>query len=106
MFILEGNGRRRVILGSANLSLSAFGGLQGEHLVVFDDDPGMYERALLIYEEQLKDSDPIPPNLLHKTGQLEIDEITIFQKIIHTREAFVLDPVKVGPPAGEHHLRI
>src|ERR1700719_5045719 len=59
MFLLEGNGRRRVILGSANLSLSAFGGLQGEHIVVFDDDPGMYERALLIYEEQLKDSDPI-----------------------------------------------
>jgi hypothetical protein len=100
MFVLEGSGKRRVILGSANLSFSAFGGLQGEHLVVFDDDPAMYERALLIYEEQLKDSDPIAPNLIHKAGQVEIDEIPAFQKIIHTREAFVLDPAKLGPPAS------
>lgn len=100
MFILEGNGRRRVILGSANLSLSAFGGLQGEHPVVFDDDPGMYERALLIYEELLKDSDPILPNVLQKTGVLEIDELPAFQKIVHTRDAFVLEPSKLGTPGS------
>jgi hypothetical protein len=100
MFILEGNGRRRVILGSANLSLSAFGGLQGEHPIVFDDDPAMYERALLIYEDLLKDSDPIPPNVLQKTGNVEIDELPAFQKIVHTRDAFVLEPGKIGTPGS------
>jgi hypothetical protein len=100
MFLLEGNGRRRVVLGSANLSLSAFGGLQGEHLVVFDDDLGMYEQALLIYEEQLKDSDPILPNVLRKTGAVEIDELPAFQKIVHTRDAFVLEPGKLGTPGS------
>jgi hypothetical protein len=100
MFLLEGDGRRRVILGSANLSLSAFGGLQGEHLVVFDDDLGMYEQALHIYEEQLKDSDPILPNILHKTGAVEIDELPAFQKVVHSRDAFVLEPGKLGTPGS------
>src|SRR5277367_3294695 len=100
MFILEGDGRRRVILGSANLSLSAFGGLQGEHLVVFDDDPGMYERALLIYEELLKDTDPILPNILQKTGAVEINELPAFQKIVHAKDAFVLEPGKLGTPGS------
>ncbi len=49
----RGQAGRRVILGSANLSQAAFSGRQGEHVVVFDDDPPMYVAALRIYEEQL-----------------------------------------------------
>ena len=36
--LLEGEGRRRVIVGSANLSETAFSGRQAETLIVFDDD--------------------------------------------------------------------
>lgn len=39
VFILKGeNGRRRVITGSANMSASAFCGLQRENIVCFDDE--------------------------------------------------------------------
>ena len=38
IYLLEGEGRRRVIVGSANLSETAFSGRQAETLIVFDDD--------------------------------------------------------------------
>ena len=38
IYLLEGAGRRRVIVGSANLSETAFSGRQAETLIVFDDD--------------------------------------------------------------------
>lgn len=95
MFILEGNGRRSVILGSANLSHAAFAGLQGEHLTVFEDDAA-YRMALEIYEAQLKESDPILPHFFDKAGPLEVDELPAFQEILKTREALVIEPSKLG----------
>ncbi len=38
IYLLENEGRRRVIVGSANLSETAFSGRQAETLIVFDDD--------------------------------------------------------------------
>lgn len=38
IYLLEGESRKRVIVGSANLSETAFSGRQAETLVVFDDD--------------------------------------------------------------------
>jgi hypothetical protein len=98
VFILEGSGKRRVILGSANMSAAAFGGLQSEQLVVFDDDSGMYEAERLMYDALLKDTAPIPPDIFRKEGSVEIDEIPTFSKILRTREAFVVEPAKVGTP--------
>src|SRR5215469_1215743 len=99
MFILEGNGRRRVILGSANLSHAAFGGLQGEHITVFDED-GAYRMALEIYETQLKESDPIPPQFFEKAGPIEVEDLPAFSEIIRTREALVIEPSKLGAPGA------
>jgi hypothetical protein len=99
VFVLEGGGRRRVIIGSANMSSAAFGGLQSEHVVVFDDDPGMFQQALVNYEELLADCAPIPAEIFHKAGAVEIDQLPTFHKILHTREAFVVEPAKIGMPA-------
>ncbi len=99
VFILEGDGRRRVIVGSANMSSAAFAGLQSEHVVVFDDDPGMFQQALVNYEELLADCAPIPAEIFHQAGAVEIDQLPTFHKILHTREAFIVEPAKIGMPA-------
>ena len=44
------DGRRRVIVGSANLSETAFSGRQAETLVMFDDDVAAWEHYLAQYE--------------------------------------------------------
>ena len=98
LFILEGNGRRRVILGSANMSSAAFNGLQSEHVVVFDDDQEMFEHALLIYERLLNDCAPISPEIFTKAGAVEIEDLPTFQKILTTKEAFIVEPTKLGSP--------
>jgi hypothetical protein len=97
MFILEDNGRRCVVLGSANLSHAAFGGLQGEHLTVFPDDEAAYRMALEIYEAQLKESDPLLPKFFQKDGPVEFDDLPAFENLIRTRHAIVLEPSKIGP---------
>ena len=99
VFILEGDGRRRVITGSANMSSAAFGGLQSEHVVVFDDDPGMFQQALVNYEELLADCAPVPVEIFLKAGAVEIDQLPTFHKILNTREAFVVEPAKIGVPS-------
>jgi hypothetical protein len=43
IYLLEGEGRRRVIVGSANLSDRAFSGKQAETVLVFDDDEAAWE---------------------------------------------------------------
>ena len=43
IYLLEGADRRRVIVGSANLSETAFSGRQAETLMVFDDDDVAWE---------------------------------------------------------------
>jgi hypothetical protein len=95
MFILEGSGRRRLILGSANLSHAAFGGLQGEHLTVFDDDDA-YRMALQIYESHLKDSDSMLPQFFEKAGPVDVIDIPAFSEIIRRHEALLIEPSKLG----------
>lgn len=52
LYLLETNGgeRRRVIVGSANLSKRAFGGKQPETLVVFDNDAKAWEHYSREYD--------------------------------------------------------
>jgi hypothetical protein len=100
VFILEGEGRRRVIIGSANMSSAAFSGLQSEHVVVFDDDAAMFKQAVSIYEGLQADCAPIPAEIFHKAGAVEIDQLPTFHKIMKTREAFVVEPAKIGMPGA------
>ena len=50
IYLLEGDGRTRVIVGSANLSERAFSGRQAETLIVFDDDETAWNHYLTQYE--------------------------------------------------------
>ena len=54
IYLLDGNGHRRVMIGSANLSETAFSGRQAEIMVAYDDDDWMWgqiERDFLnLYE--------------------------------------------------------
>lgn len=61
LYLLEGSGRTRVIVGSANLSERAFSGNQPETLVVFDNDDGAWCHYSRMFE-RIRDmgSDEIP----------------------------------------------
>ncbi len=50
IYLLEGDERKRVIVGSANLSERAFSGRQAETLIVFDDDDTAWNHYLAQYE--------------------------------------------------------
>lgn len=50
IYLLEGDGKRRVIVGSANLSEQAFSGRQAETLVVFDDDETAWNHYFAQYK--------------------------------------------------------
>ena len=44
IYLLDGNGHRRVMIGSANLSETAFSGRQAEIMVAYDDDDWMWDQ--------------------------------------------------------------
>ena len=50
IYLLERDGLRRVIVGSANLSETAFSGRQAETLIAFDNDETAWEHYLSQYE--------------------------------------------------------
>ena len=50
IYLLEGEDRKRVIVGSANLSERAFSGRQAETLIVFDDDEVAWQHYTAQYE--------------------------------------------------------
>ena len=65
LYLLENteSGRKRALIGSANLSETAFGGLQSETLVCFDDDAAAWSHYLGMYEairDQASDEVPLP----------------------------------------------
>jgi hypothetical protein len=63
LYLLSGDGRSRVIAGSANLSLAAFSGRQRETFFVADSETD-YRRFLNYYVENEARSDPIDADLL------------------------------------------
>ncbi len=64
IYLLEGDDSRRVIVGSANLSETAFSGRQAETLLVFDDDDMAWEHYTSQYDAVLESA----------TSQLELRE--------------------------------
>jgi len=63
-------GTTRALIGSANLSETAFGGRQSETLVCFDDDAAAWDHYLGMYEairDRASDEIPLPPERVEKT---------------------------------------
>ena len=79
LYLLENpdDGRRRVILGSANLSERAFSGNQPETLVKFDDDAAAWEHYCRMYcaiRDSASDEIPLPEERVTK-AEIELEEI-------------------------------
>ena len=91
IYLLEREGKRRVIVGSANLSETAFSGRQAETVTVFDDDPVAWEHFSRQYEDVRSvatsnvplRAEPLPGDLVENTPALRDagerpDGVTIF----------------------------
>ncbi len=63
LYLLAGEGRFRAIAGSANLSLQAFSGAQGETFLVADGETA-YRHFAAFYEENDAAADPVAADLL------------------------------------------
>ena len=98
LYLLENTetGSTRVLVGSANLSETAFGGRQLETLLCFDDDRSAWDHFLGMYEsirDRASNEIPLPPE------RIENSEITL-------QEVPVLDPEDIStlviePSEGE-----
>ena len=72
IYLLENTakGTTRALIGSANLSETAFGGRQSETLVCFDDDASAWAHYLGMYEtirDRASDEIPLPPERVEET---------------------------------------
>ncbi len=80
LYLLSGpDDRRRVIIGSANLSEQAFSGKQPETLVIFDDDDAAWQHYNRMFDD-IRDSasDEIPlPRELITTAEIEVSETPV-----------------------------
>ena len=67
IYLLQGAKGRRVLAGSANLSMQALSGKQGEVLFAFDDHPYMWQRIERLYEDIAAEAKQFDWRLLLKT---------------------------------------
>ncbi len=81
LYLLENteSGRTRALIGSANLSETAFGGRQSETLVCFDDDAAAWGHYLGMYEairDQASDEIPLPSERV-KHAEISLLEVPV-----------------------------
>ena len=103
LYLLEDTklGRRRAIIGSANLSEAAFGGLQSETLVCFDDDDAAWDHYLGMYEavrDRASDEIPLPPERIEQ-GDITLREVPVLDPTDHS--TLVIDSTEPEPRQGD-----
>ncbi len=81
LYLLENTdtGSTRTLVGSANLSETAFGGRQSETLVCFDDDCSAWNHYLGMYEairDRASDELPLPPERIEST-EIALQEVPV-----------------------------
>lgn len=88
------DGRKRVILGSANLSFNAFGGVQRENICYIDGEEA-YSWYLNVFQSLLEDSSDQISHKAYEIADLSenIDELPIAQTV-KVKKAMVLEPIK------------
>ncbi len=105
LYLLSGrDGRRRVVIGSANLSEQAFSGNQSETLVVFDDDEeawNHYNRMFNEIRDSASDEVPLPEERIIN-AEIEVsdtpimtDEGTVVIETPRTLESQMSSPVQI-----------
>ena len=103
VYLLEDtrSGSRRVIIGSANLSETAFGGRQSETLVCFDDDDDAWDHYLGMYEtirDQASDEIPLPPERIAK-AEIALEEVPVLDPT--DQSTLVIDTSEAEQQQGE-----
>ncbi len=88
LYLLEDteSGRTRILIGSANLSETAFGGRQSETLVCFDDDNAAWGHYLGMYEtirNQASDEILLPPDRVEK-AEINLLEVPVLDPTDHS----------------------
>ena len=81
LYLLENteSGKTRALVGSANLSETAFGGRQSETLVCFDDDDSAWAHYLGMYEsirDQASDEIPLPPERVEQ-AEIKLQQVPV-----------------------------
>ena len=88
LYLLENteSGRTRVLIGSANLSETAFGGRQSETLVCFDEDDSAWGHYFGLYKsirDQASDEIPLPPErVVH--AEISLHEVPVLDPDDHS----------------------
>ncbi len=87
LYLLENtkSGRTRTLIGSANLSETAFGGRQSETLVCFDEDDSAWGHYLSMYKsirDQASDEIPLPPERVER-AEISLQEIPVLDPTDH-----------------------
>ncbi len=103
MYLLENtlSGDTRAIIGSANLSETAFGGRQSETLVCFDNDELAWAHYLGMYEgirDRASDAIPMPPERIEK-AEIRLSEVPILDTTDHS--TLVIDSSETELDQGE-----
>ena len=93
IYLLEdiASGNTRTIVGSANLSETAFGGRQTETLICFDNDPKAWDHYMGIYEsirDQSSDQIDLPEDRIHK-AEISITEVPVLNP--NNKSTLILD---------------
>ncbi len=102
LYLLESTetGRTRALIGSANLSETAFGGRQSETLVCFDDDAAAWGYYLGMYEairDQASDEIPLPPE---RVEQAEISLVQVPVLDANDHSTLVIDSTETDNKQG------
>lgn len=88
LYLLEDTaaGRTRALIGSANLSETAFGGRQSETLVCFDQDESAWNHYLRMYEsvrDQASDEISLPPDRVEHAN-ISLEEVPVLDPTDHS----------------------
>ena len=88
------DGRKRVIMGSANMSFKAFGGVQRENICYLDDERA-YDWYYDVFEDMLQScTDEITQKaILAADAEENLDELPI-AGTVKAKKALVIEPVK------------
>ena len=102
LYLLENteSGRERALIGSANLSETAFGGLQSETLVCFDDDAAAWSHYLGMYEairDQASDELPLPSERVER-AEISLLEVPVLDPNDHS--TLVIDSTEAEQQEG------
>ncbi len=103
LYLLEDSetSKKLVLLGSANLSETAFGGRQSETLVRFDDDDRAWDHYLSMYEairDSASDEIQLPAERV-ENAQIQIDEVPVLNSNDHS--TLVIDSSESASQSGE-----